>query len=86
MLTSRDYRRDNWDQVTWQIFSGVYANGYVESSVLPPTDYLQWLIDRYGLHSPESIWIVSGQCAASGAVWRIKVRQALEGVQPKKMG
>lgn len=47
MLTSKDYRRDNWEHVTWQIVSGVYARGYVESTVIPPDDYLHWMMDDY---------------------------------------
>ena len=67
MLTSKDYRRDNWEHVTWQIVSGVYARGYVESSIIPPEDFLQWMINRYGLHSSESIRIVSDVLESNGS-------------------
>ncbi len=78
MLTSKDYRRDNWEHVTWQIVSGVYARGYVQSSIIPPEDFLQWMIDRYGLHSSESIRIVSDERPGGRPSWRISIRQAHE--------
>ena len=78
MLTSKDYRRDNWEHVTWQIVSGVYARGYVESTVIPPDDYLHWMMERYGLDSAESVRIDSGDRQGGKPAWRITIRQARE--------
>lgn len=78
MLTSKDYRRDNWEHVTWQIISGIYAKGYVESSALPPEDFLKWMLERHGLHSTESIRIVNVEGTKGKMVWRITIRQANE--------
>ncbi len=78
MLTSKDYRRENWEHVTWQIISGIYAKGYVESSALPPEDYLEWMMKRHGLRSPDSIGIVNKEGRKGRMVWRITIRQANE--------
>ena len=78
MLTSKDYRRDNWEHVTWQIISGIYAKGYVESSALPPEDFLEGMMKRHGLHSTESIRIVNVEGTKGKMVWRITIRQANE--------
>jgi hypothetical protein len=78
MLTSKDYRRDNWEHVTWQIISGIYAKGYVESCALPPEDFLEWMMKRHGLHSTESIRIVNVEGTKGKMVWRITIRQANE--------
>jgi hypothetical protein len=78
MLTLKDYRRQNWEHVTWQIISGIYAKGYVESSALPPEDFLEWMMKRHGLHFTESIRIVNVEGSKGRMVWRITIPQAKE--------
>ncbi len=78
MLTSKDYRKGNWEHVTWQILAGIYAKGYVKSSILPPEEYLHWMIERYDLHAPESIKISFESGPRGRKAWRIIIRQARE--------
>ena len=78
MLIYKDYERSNWECVTWQIFSSNYVSGFVESETLPPTDYLHWLIECYGLRAEQSVMMESCVSVEGRLVWRIKIRQAYE--------
>jgi hypothetical protein len=78
MLTTEDFHTENWAHVTWQIISGNYVWGFVRSEVLPPSEYLHWLMHTYNLFDPESVKLISEVQEKDKSSWRIILSSALE--------
>jgi hypothetical protein len=78
MLSSNDFLQDQWPSVTYQLMSANYVHGYALSSVIPPSDYLEWLITQFSLDEPASIQVKSDAVIEGRMTWRIIIEAARE--------
>jgi hypothetical protein len=78
MLSSTDFHPDQWSLVTYQLFSANYVHGFALSTIIPPVDYLNWLITQYGLDEPSSIKIQSEGVTEGKMTWKIIIQKAYE--------
>jgi hypothetical protein len=78
MLSLYDFRQENWPGVTWQILSHNYAWGSVYSEVLPPGEYLEWMMRTFALKKPGSIKISSALSRDETLCWQITITEAYE--------
>jgi hypothetical protein len=78
MLSSNDFLQDQWSSVTYQLMSANYVHGYALSSVIPPMDYLEWLITQFSLDEPASIQLKSDEIIEGRMTWRIIIEAARE--------
>lgn len=76
MLQVDDFSPQNWESVTWQIVSGTYVRGYKLSACLPPSTYLEWVIDQHRLTYPGAITIENTTDEKGSPAWRLTIRQA----------
>ena len=78
MLSSNDFHSDLWSSVTYQVMSLNYVHGYALSSVIPPMDYLDWLIAQFFLDQPASIQVLSDKLMDGRMTWKIIIESAHE--------
>jgi hypothetical protein len=83
MLSLHDFREENWPCVTWQILSHNYAWGSAYSEVLPPDDYLEWMMRTFSLNNPGSVKISSALSAYNILCWQITITEAYENMTIK---
>jgi hypothetical protein len=78
MLSLHDFREENWPGVTWQILTHNYAWGSAYSEVLPPGDYLEWMMRTFALNNPGSVKISSHISKDETLCWQIIIKEAYE--------
>ncbi len=78
MLSSNDFQPNNWPVVTYQLMSDNYVRGYAHSLVIPPNDYIEWLMGSFPLHEPASIQFISDGRSAGRLIWKVIIESARE--------
>jgi hypothetical protein len=78
MLSSKDFLPDQWLSVTYQLISANYVHGYALASVIPPMDYLEWLMTQFSLDAPAAIQVLSDAVIEGRMTWKIIIESARE--------